>query len=112
MEKQVNILRRGFNSYVPAEQICNFLNIEYKGKLSSGKDFNLKIIEVIQKDDSVRDMVCINVDSLKKYIEDLQNEFEVDKDRLIKLLFGMYNFHLEYQSQLKDIIEEVDGLIL
>lgn len=107
MEQKIDIVRRGFDNYIPALQICNYFKIEFKGVLKSTKDdLKVRFLEVLQEDESEIIMICIHFESVQKYIQMLQEEFDLDDKDLIKFLFAMNKYHIIFENEMKEYLEE------
>lgn len=103
----VNIMRRGFAHYVPVEQICKFMNIEFECLLKKTPD-NLKTlhIDVVQNDGAIKNMEAIHIKNIVIYIDWLKDISNIEVDKIAKFFIGVHKFHLGYEKDLKVMLEE------
>lgn len=103
----VNVLRRGFDHYVPVEQICKFMKVEFDDlKKKKPNSIKTSYVDVVQSDGAIKDMESIHVESIQKYIDWLKNKHSIKSQIIAKFYIGVHKFHLDYESKLKVMVEE------
>jgi hypothetical protein len=104
--RSVIIVRRGFDNYIPIQDINECLNVEFEeGSEITNDDLIVKSLEVTQKDDTEMSMKCIHFDSVEKYLKLLNEQSKVEQELMVKLLFLIHNYHLIYE---KELINSID----
>lgn len=103
----VNIMRLGFDHYVPVEQICKFMNVEFEEDSKNIPD-NLKVnfIDFLLDDGTKKNMKSIHIENLENYINWLKDKFTIEAEIISKFYIGTHKFHLDYESKLKEMLEE------
>lgn len=103
----VNILRRGFDNYIPAQQICEFMNIDFE-EVSKNPTDDLVImsLEVIQEDSTEITMMCIHFESIERYLSVLNEKFNASSLLMTKFLIGLHKYHLTFEKDLESFLDE------
>jgi hypothetical protein len=102
----VDIVRRGFDHYLPIEQICTFLDVPFDGLKRLPDNLEMTINDVKQKDGSIKYMPTIHIKSIVKYFALVKEKHNLDVKKTAMFFVALHQIQIDYEEELRVMLEE------
>jgi hypothetical protein len=100
------VIRIGFDLYIPFEQIYSILNIPFNGIKSLPEDIQKIYTEVKMEDGNIKFMDCIHFKSITSFLTWYQGNNWIDNELIVKFLVALHKFHLYHEKELEAMLLE------
>lgn len=102
----IDVVRRGFNHYVPFVQICKFMDVPFDGHNNVPDYLEKTYSEVKLEDGSITYMPTIHIKSIVKYFAWLKEKHTLDVKKIAKFFVALHQIQIDYEEELRVMVEE------